>query len=68
MAEGKAAALDRVAVRAQLPWIEIVSDDPLTLNLDGEPLQARAFRIDCVPGRLRMQLPAGCALAVTRGL
>jgi len=32
------------------------------LNLDGEPVQARRFRIDCVPGRVRMHLPAGCEL------
>ncbi|TQC63319.1 lipid kinase YegS, partial [Pantoea dispersa] len=27
---------------------------PLTLNLDGEPETSRHFRIDCVPGRLRI--------------
>lgn len=60
--EGKHAALDRVAVRAQLPWIEIESDAPLTLNLDGEPVQSTHFRIDCVPGRVRMHLPGDCPL------
>ena len=55
--EGKAAALERVAVRAQLPWLEIDAPEPLTLNLDGEPVQSRHFRIDCVAGRVRMHLP-----------
>ena len=55
--EGKAAALERVAVRAQLPWMEIDAPEPLTLNLDGEPVQSRHFRIDCVAGRVRMHLP-----------
>ena len=34
----------------------------LTLNLDGEPLQARRFHIQCVAGRVRMHLPAATAL------
>ena len=62
MTEGKLAALDDVAVRRQLQWIEIDAADALTLNLDGEPVEAGHFRIDCVPKRLRMQLPADCRL------
>ena len=59
---GREAALDRVALRRRLPWIAIEADAPLTLNLDGEPVEAIAFRIDCVPGRLRMHLPVDCPL------
>lgn len=59
---GKEAALDRVATRSRLPWVEIDGDEPFTLNLDGEPVEARHFRIDCVPGRVRMHLPATCEL------
>ena len=62
MAEGKAAALDRVAVRRALRWVEIEAGQPLTLNLDGEPVKATRFRIDCVPGRVRMHVPADCPL------
>ena len=62
MTEGKLAALDDVAVRRQLQWIEIDTADALTLNLDGEPVEAGHFRIHCVPKRLRMQLPADCPL------
>ncbi len=62
MLDGREAALERVAIRARLPWVEISSPLPLTLNLDGEPLQARAFRIDCERGRVRMHLPADCPL------
>jgi lipid kinase YegS len=61
-AEGKDAALDRVAVRRALPWLEIEAVQPLTLNLDGEPVQATRFRIECIPGRVRMHLPADCPL------
>lgn len=59
---GKEAALDRVATRAQLPWLQIDPPQALTLNLDGEPVEARRFRIDCVAGRVRMHLPADCEL------
>lgn len=62
LAEGKDAALDRVAVRRALPWVEIEAARPLTLNLDGEPVQAIRFRIECIPGRVRMHLPADCPL------
>ncbi len=55
--DGKAAALERVAIRTQLPWVEIDGPQPLTLNLDGEPVASPHFRIECVPGRLRMHLP-----------
>lgn len=60
--EGKQAALDRVAVRRQLRWVAIDALQPLTLNLDGEPVASTHFRIDCVPRRVRMHLPAGCPL------
>ena len=61
--EGREAALDQAAVRARLSWLEIeAADAPLVLNLDGEPIESTRFRIDCVPGRLRMHLPAGCPL------
>lgn len=61
--DGQRAALERSAVRARLPWVELEArDGPMTLNLDGEPVQARRFRIDCVPGRLRVRLPADSPL------
>ncbi len=60
--QGKQAALAEVAVQARLPWIEIETPQPLTLNLDGEPVTSSRFRIECVPGRLRMHLPRDCPL------
>ena len=62
LAAGKDAALDGVAVRRQLSWIEIEAPQTLTLNLDGEPVQAMAFWIQCMPKRLRMHLPVDCPL------
>jgi len=61
---GKVAALERVAVRARLPWLEIEAPEPMSLNLDGEPVQSRRFRIECVPARIRMRLPVDCPLLV----
>ena len=65
--EGKHAALDRVATRIRLPWVELASDEPLTLNLDGEPVASRRFRVDCVAGRVRMHLPLACPLRLKPG-
>jgi lipid kinase YegS len=62
LADGKDTALDRVALRRALAWVQIEAGQPLTLNLDGEPVQARRFRIECIPGRVRMHLPADCPL------
>jgi lipid kinase YegS len=62
MAEGRQAALDRVAFRARLPWLEIEAAQPIALNLDGEPVEARQFHIEAVAGRLRIHLPADCPL------
>ncbi|HEU4813101.1 MAG TPA: lipid kinase YegS [Xanthomonadaceae bacterium] len=59
---GREAALDRVAVRAKLPWVDLASDTPFVLNLDGEPVESTRFRIECVAGRVRMHLPEGCPL------
>lgn len=59
---GKEAALEHVATRTRLTRVEIRAEQPLTLNLDGEPVEARHFRIECVPRRVRMHLPVDCAL------
>lgn len=62
IAEGREAALDQASVRARLTRLRIVAEQPLVLNLDGEPLEATCFDITCEPARLRMHLPAGCPL------
>lgn len=60
--DGKHAALEQVAVRARLREMWIEAAQPMTLNLDGEPLQARRFHVRCVPGRVRIHLPADTPL------
>lgn len=60
--EGKHAALEQVAVRARLREVWIDAAQQMTLNLDGEPLQAQRFHVRCVPGRVRMHLPTDTPL------
>jgi lipid kinase YegS len=55
--EGKHAALEQVAERARLRELWIEAEQPMTLNLDGEPLRARRFHVRCEAGRVRMHLP-----------
>jgi lipid kinase YegS len=62
VAEGREAALERVAVRARLSWLKIEAPEPFCLNLDGEPLESTRFHVDCVAGRVRMHLPPGSPL------
>lgn len=62
LTQGKREALERIATHARLPWVELSAAEPVTLNLDGEPVRSRHFRITCVPGRLRMHLPPDCPL------
>lgn len=62
LTQGKDAALERIATQTRLPWVELRADQPMTLNLDGEPVQSRRFLIECVPARMRMHLPAECEL------
>lgn len=62
LTESERDAFERMTVRAQLRWVEIEAPRSLNLNLDGEPVQSQRFRIDCVPGRLRMHLPPACPL------
>lgn len=59
--EGRA-GLEENAIRARVPALQIVADEGLTLNLDGEPLQGTRFQVEVVRGRLRMPLPHACTL------
>ena len=60
--EGRTAALDHIAVRVKRPWCGLRAPQPMTRNLDGEPLTSDFFRIECWPARVRMHLPPDCAL------
>lgn len=62
VAEGRHAALERVAVRHRCRQVRITAPAALVLNLDGEPCESDGFDIACIASRLRMHLPAGCPL------
>jgi lipid kinase YegS len=51
-------AVRRTIVSARVPWIEIEPEEPMQINLDGEPIASRQFRFDAVKGRLQLKLPA----------
>ncbi len=50
-------AIERVAVRARVPWLELNSESELHLNLDGEPVAASHFRIEARRAAMRVHLP-----------
>ena len=43
-------------------WFEVTAPHDMTFNLDGEPESGRKFRMEILPGALRLRLPPGCAL------
>jgi len=55
-------ALRRTLVGGRVPWLEVAAEEPLQINLDGEPLADARFRFEVLPRRLRMKLPPGCPL------
>lgn len=67
VAEGRQAALERIAVRHRCRELTLTAPGPLVLNLDGEPCESGSYEVRCVPSRLRMHLPPGCPLLGTPG-
>lgn len=55
-------AVRHQVVSARIPWLEIDADEPLQINLDGEPIADTRFRFEAVPRRLGMKLSPGCPL------
>lgn len=49
-------------IEASLPWLEISAPHDMTLNLDGEPLSAKQFRIEIEPDAINLRLPPNCPL------
>ncbi len=67
LSAGREAALEQIGVCARMPWLEVSAEQPFTLNLDGEPMQASSFRIEAVPARLQMHLPPTSPLLSAAG-
>lgn len=58
-----AAALEGLQVRARSTWFEYRSDKELSINLDGEPIKAKSFRVECRKGALKLHLGPEAAIA-----
>lgn len=54
--------LGDAGIRFRCPWIELESEAPLQLNLDGEPTTDTRFRFEVDPGALRVLLPPDCPM------
>ena len=54
-----AAAVPTLVVAARSPWIEFESSDDLNINLDGEPIVAKRFRVECRPRAAPVRLGDG---------
>jgi lipid kinase YegS len=50
-------ALWRHSVTVRLPWIELTADEPVQINLDGEPISGKTLRFEVLPGALDACLP-----------
>ena len=50
----------RWVLRQAVPWVETESVGELPVNLDGEPMKARHFRFEAIPGAVRRVLPVDC--------
>ncbi|HET6980719.1 MAG TPA: lipid kinase YegS [Myxococcaceae bacterium] len=50
-------ALWRHAVTARLPWVQLDADEPVQVNLDGEPISGKTLRFEILPGALEACLP-----------
>ena len=62
---GGLAAVEQTVIRAQVPWLEIRSETPLNINLDGEPIAGHEFRFEVQAGAVRAHLPNSPLLATT---
>lgn len=61
------AGLERHLVRRRTRSLMLESGDPLQLNLDGEPIEARAYRIEVDERALRFHLPPDSPLLTLSG-
>lgn len=60
-------AIDKLFVRARLPWVDVHCGQGMDMNLDGEPVQRRELRFKARRQALRVHLPAQCPLLSAPG-
>lgn len=54
--------LDSMYLRGRSPWLTIRLDEPMDVNLDGEPICERCLTFEVQPAAIRMHLPPKCPL------
>jgi lipid kinase YegS len=46
----------------QTPWVEVYPEEPIPVNLDGEPVELSSVRYEAVPGAIKLIVPPNCPL------
>lgn len=49
----------------QTPWLESYSDEPIPVNLDGEPIKDNTIRMEILPGAIKLAVPDDCPCVKT---
>jgi len=49
----------------QTPWLESYSDEPIPVNLDGEPIKDKKIRCKILPGAIKLVVPNDCPCVKT---
>ena len=52
-------------IRLRTPWLEVSADEPLQVNLDGEPVSGTEFRFEVRRRALKVLLPPDSPLLST---
>jgi lipid kinase YegS len=64
---GNLDAARHAVVSARVARLEIETDEPLQINLDGEPMMESRFLFELLPQKLSMRLPSDCPLLASPG-
>ncbi len=64
--KGRETALDRASFEHLVPWVEVETEEPLPVNLDGEPIEGTSFRFEVDHEAIRVVVPADCPLLAPR--
>ena len=51
--------IGQAGIRFRAPWVEVRTEEPLQVNLDGEPASGTELRFEVIPGAVRVLLPHG---------
>lgn len=52
----------RYVRRYRVPWAELVSEEIMPINLDGEPIQEKVVRFEAIPNAIKLVVPDNCKM------